>query len=94
MRKEEVEHIALLARLYLSDEEKERLGSQLSKILDYFRVLEEVDTEDVPPTFHVLPITNVMRDDEPSPSFPEEEILMNAPSREGGLFRIKPVFEE
>ncbi len=90
---EEVRHIARLARVGLSDDEMPRLQSQLSQILDYFRRLQEVDTENVPPTAHTLAMHNVMRDDEPHPSIDKEEVLANAPQREEDLFRVRAVLE-
>ncbi len=90
---EEVRHIARLARVGLSDDEVARLQSQLSQILDYFQRLQEVDTENLPPTAHTLALHNVMRDDEPKPSFDKEEVLANAPQREGDLFRVRAVLE-
>jgi len=94
LSREEVQHLALLVRLGLSEEEMETFRHQLSQVLDHFRVLQELDTEDVPPTSHVLPLTNVMRDDVPAPSLPVEEVLANAPQREGDYFRVRAVLEE
>jgi aspartyl-tRNA(Asn)/glutamyl-tRNA(Gln) amidotransferase subunit C len=90
---EEVRHIALLARVGLTDEEVARLQVQLSQILDYFERLKAVDTENVPPTAHTLAMDNVMRDDEPQPSFDKEDILANAPQREEDLFRVRAILE-
>ncbi|MCH7836711.1 MAG: Asp-tRNA(Asn)/Glu-tRNA(Gln) amidotransferase subunit GatC [Chloroflexi bacterium] len=90
---EEVRHIARLARVGLSDDEMPRLQSQLSKILDYFRRLQEVDTENVPPTAQTLAMHNVMRDDEPQPSMDKEEVLANAPQREDDHFRVRAILE-
>ncbi len=90
---EEVKHIARLARVGLSDDEGSRLQSQLSQILDYFQRLQEVDTENVPPTAHTLVMHNVMRDDEPHPSIDKEEVLANAPQREGDHFRVRAILE-
>ena len=90
---EEVRHIARLARVGLSDEEVSRLQGQLSQILDYFARLQEVDTENVPPTAHTLAMENVMRDDEPQASYDKEDVLANAPQREGDLFRVRAVLE-
>jgi aspartyl-tRNA(Asn)/glutamyl-tRNA(Gln) amidotransferase subunit C len=82
-----------LARLRLSDDELERMQQQLSQILDYMQVLQEVDVTDVPPTAQVTDVVNVMRPDEVRPSLPVEEALMNAPAHEQGYFKVKPVFE-
>ncbi len=90
---EEVQHIARLARVGLSDDEMPRLQSQLSQILDYFRRLQEVDTENVPPTAQTLAMHNVMRDDEPQPSIDKEEVLANAPQREDDRFRVRAILE-
>jgi aspartyl-tRNA(Asn)/glutamyl-tRNA(Gln) amidotransferase subunit C len=90
---EEVRHIARLARVGLSDVEMPRLQSQLSQILDYFRRLQEVDTENVPPTAQTLAMHNVMRDDEPQPSIDKEEVLANAPQREDDHFRVRAILE-
>ncbi|MCH8919494.1 MAG: Asp-tRNA(Asn)/Glu-tRNA(Gln) amidotransferase subunit GatC [Chloroflexi bacterium] len=90
---EEVRHNARLARVGLSDDEVSRFQSQLSQILEYFERLQEVDTENVPPTAHTLAMHNVMRDDEPRPSIDKEEVLANAPQREDDLFRVRAVLE-
>jgi aspartyl-tRNA(Asn)/glutamyl-tRNA(Gln) amidotransferase subunit C len=90
---EEVKHIALLARLGLSEDEVERLRGQLSNILENFEVLKQVDITDVLPTTHVVPLHNVVRDDEPQPSFPQDEVLANAPRAEEGCFKVRAVLE-
>jgi aspartyl-tRNA(Asn)/glutamyl-tRNA(Gln) amidotransferase subunit C len=82
-----------LARVGLSDDEVARFQVQLSEILDYFERLREPDTENVPPTAHTLPRENVMREDESQPSFDKEEVLANAPQREGDLFRVRAILE-
>jgi aspartyl-tRNA(Asn)/glutamyl-tRNA(Gln) amidotransferase subunit C len=90
-----VQHIARLARVGLSEEDIDRFSEQLSEILDYFERLRAVDTEGVPPTAHTLPLHNVMReDDEPAPSLQSEQVLGNAPVREGEHFRVKVILEE
>ena len=91
--REEVQHVAMLFRMSLSEEEIARLQQQLSQIIDYFQVLQQVDTEDVPPTSHPISLENVMRADEPRPSFPTEDIMANAPQSEGGFFRVRAVLE-
>jgi aspartyl-tRNA(Asn)/glutamyl-tRNA(Gln) amidotransferase subunit C len=88
-----VEHIARLARLDLSDEEKELFGSQLSDILRYVEKLGELDTSTVEPTSHVLELTNVIRDDRPRPSLPPEEALSNAPDRVDNFYRVPRIIE-
>ncbi|NCO67852.1 MAG: Asp-tRNA(Asn)/Glu-tRNA(Gln) amidotransferase GatCAB subunit C [Nitrospirae bacterium CG_4_10_14_0_8_um_filter_41_23] len=91
--KEEIEHIAVLARLSLPEEEKELFGSQLSSILDYMEKLNELDTKGIEPTSHVLTLSNVMRDDIPRPSIPKEDALMNAPDHTEKFFRVPKIIE-
>jgi aspartyl-tRNA(Asn)/glutamyl-tRNA(Gln) amidotransferase subunit C len=86
--REDVLHVAGLARLELTDEETERLGEQLNAILEAVGKVSELDLEDVPPTSHPLDLVNVWADDEPRPSLPVEEGLANAPEREDGFFRV------
>ena len=90
---EEVRHLALLVRLGLGDEEIDRFREQLSNILENFEVLQEVDTESVPPTSHSIALKNVLREDEPAPSLPSNEVLANAPSREEEYFKVRAVLE-
>jgi aspartyl-tRNA(Asn)/glutamyl-tRNA(Gln) amidotransferase subunit C len=90
---EQVRHIARLARVGLTDEEVARFQSQLSDILDYFQRLNEVDSENVPPTAHTLDMRNVMREDEPRESLDKEDVLANAPQREDDFFRVRAVLE-
>jgi len=89
----QVEHIAELAKLALSPEEKKIFQEQLSTILEYFETLQAVDTSAVPPTATVLPLRNVMREDEVQPSLPPEVILFNAPEQEENSFRVQAVLE-
>jgi aspartyl-tRNA(Asn)/glutamyl-tRNA(Gln) amidotransferase subunit C len=91
---DEVRHVAELARLHLTEEEIERYAQQLSAILDYAERLREVDTSGVPPTPYVLPLQNVMAEDIPQPSLPNEVALANAPDKANGFFRVRAVFEE
>ncbi|MBE9508423.1 MAG: Asp-tRNA(Asn)/Glu-tRNA(Gln) amidotransferase subunit GatC [Chloroflexi bacterium] len=91
--REEVEHIAELARLALSEEEKALYQEQLSAILEYFGRLRELDTEAISPTASVLPLRSVMREDEPRPPFRREDILANAPAAEEGCFEVPAVLE-
>ena len=93
LSREEVLHIARLARLGLSDEEVERAREQLSNILEHFEVLQSVDTDDVPPTAQSLALQNVLREDEPCDSFPRKEILANAPQHDEDSFRVRAVLE-
>ena len=89
----EVEHIAELAKLSLTDEEKERFREQLSAILEYAEILQRLDTEVIPPTATVLPLRNVMVADEVRASFPREDILSNAPDAENGCFKVRAILE-
>ena len=91
---DEVRHIAHLARLGLTDADVEKFSHQLSDILDYFERLKAVDTDDVPPTAYPLDLHNVMRDDEPDPPSDADEILANAPHREGEYFRVRAILDE
>jgi aspartyl-tRNA(Asn)/glutamyl-tRNA(Gln) amidotransferase subunit C len=93
LSREEVLHVALLARLGLSEAEVSRLSEQLSNILENFEALQKVDTANVPPTTQSIPLQNVTRDDEIIPSLTADEVLANAPRREGDLFRIRAVLE-
>ena len=90
---QEVEHVARLARLELNEEEKRRFAEQLGAILEYGAQLNELDTSGVEPTTHVLPISNVLREDEVRPSWPLDEVLRNAPDSEDGQFRVPAVLE-
>ena len=90
----EVEHVARLARLALSAHEKDRMRSQLDAILGYVEQLRRVDTAGVEPTAHVLPLVNVMRDDEVRPSYPADAMLANAPDARDGQFRVPRILEE
>ncbi len=90
---EEVLRIARLARLGLSDVETDRMGEQLSDILENFEILKQVDTSDVPPTAQSIDLQNVLRDDEVAPSLTSEEVLANAPRKEGDYFRVRAVLE-
>ena len=91
---QEVEHVARLARLALSAEEKEQMRSQLDRILGYIEKLNQLDTSGVEPTSHVIPMTNVFRDDALAPSLSREEALENAPDREEGFFRVPRIIEQ
>ena len=93
LSREEVVHIALLARLGLSEEELEKFRGQLSNILENFEILQQVDTSDVPPTAYPIPLENVVRDDQASTSLAQGETLANAPRQEEGYFRVKAVLE-
>jgi aspartyl-tRNA(Asn)/glutamyl-tRNA(Gln) amidotransferase subunit C len=90
---QEVEHVAKLARLELSDREKEKLTDQLSNILTYVEKLNELDTKGVEPTSHVLDISNVMRNDEPGESLTQERALANAPEKAAGHYKVPKIIE-
>ena len=91
LTKEQVEHVALLARLDLTEEEKEKYAAQLSGILEYVEKLNQLDTTDVPPTAHVLPIKNVFREDKVGDHLSNDEALQNAPDRDGNSFRVPKI---
>ena len=91
---EQVEHVARLARLELSGDEKERMRSELDGILSYIDKLRVLDTAEVEPTSHAVPLTNVMRDDTEVPSLPRDDMLANAPDRHRELFRVPRIIEE
>ena len=86
---DQVNHVARLARLELTDEEVERFGGELSKVLDYIETIAELgDLEDVAPTSHVIDVENALRADEPRPSMPVEQALASAPDAADGGFRV------
>ena len=93
LSREDVLHIALLARLGLTDAEADRFREQLSVILDNFEILQQVDTTNVPPTAQPNPLQNVVKDDEVNPSLSQEQVLANAPRKEGEFFRVRAVLE-
>ncbi|ACL68993.1 Asp-tRNA(Asn)/Glu-tRNA(Gln) amidotransferase subunit GatC [Halothermothrix orenii] len=94
IKKEEVEKIAGLAYLKLSDEERETFTRQLGDILDYVEKLNELDTDGVVPTAYTVPMKNVLRDDKVGSSIPREEALDNAPDKKDGLFRVPSIIGE
>lgn len=91
LTREEVQHVAWLARLQLTDEEIETFREHLSAILEYAQMLMDIDVSDVPPTATVLPMRNVMREDEVRPSLPRDVVLANAPDKQDGYFRVRAV---
>jgi len=93
LSREEVLHIARLARLGVSDEDVEKARKQLSNILENFEVLQAVDTTDVPPTAQSINLSNVLREDEKCASLSQEEILANAPQQEENFFKVRAVLE-
>jgi aspartyl-tRNA(Asn)/glutamyl-tRNA(Gln) amidotransferase subunit C len=93
LTKEEVKQIAKLSRLELSEEDIELLKNQLSSILDYVKVLQELDTSSVEPTSQVTGMQNVSREDVKKPCLTNSEALSNAPSKEKEMFKVKPIIE-
>ena len=93
LSREEVLHIALLARLGLTETEVDRFREQLSNILENFEVLQQVDTKDIPPTAQSIALQNVVSEDEVAPSLPQSQVLANAPRREADFFRVRAVLE-
>jgi aspartyl-tRNA(Asn)/glutamyl-tRNA(Gln) amidotransferase subunit C len=91
--KKEVEHVAMLARIELSEEEKELYSDQLSTILEFFDRLKEVDTENVQPTSHVVDLVNAYRSDEVRPGPGVEAVLENAPERADRFFRVPKILD-
>jgi aspartyl-tRNA(Asn)/glutamyl-tRNA(Gln) amidotransferase subunit C len=89
--RDEVHHVARLARLALTDEELEQLTVELGAILEAVGVVAELDLADVPPTSHPLDLVNVWDEDEPRPSLSLEDVFANAPDRDGDSFRVPPV---
>ncbi len=92
--REEVLHVARLARVGLTDADVDRLTEQLSNILENFTALQRVDTTGIPPTAQSIPLQNVMKPDEVCPSLTPDQVLANAPLREDDFFRIQPVLED
>lgn len=89
----DIEKVARLARLELTEEEKITFGKQLEQILNYMEQLNEIDTTGVEPTSHVIPISNVFKEDELKPSFPQKEVLAIAPDEEDGHFKVPKIIE-
>jgi aspartyl-tRNA(Asn)/glutamyl-tRNA(Gln) amidotransferase subunit C len=92
--REDVEHVARLARLALTPDELDRMREQLNAILAHIDALKAVDTTGVEPTAHAVPQFNVMRDDEPRPCLPRDAMLGNAPDRAGEFFRVPRIIED
>ncbi len=87
----DVEHVAYLARLGLSEEELARLEGQLNHILDQYATLAELDTDAIPPTAQTIELENILRDDVARPSMPPEDVLANAPERDGDFFVVPAI---
>jgi aspartyl-tRNA(Asn)/glutamyl-tRNA(Gln) amidotransferase subunit C len=94
LTREEVLHVARLARVGVTDEDVTRFQQQLSQILDHFDVLSRIPTDDVPPTTHTLPLESVMAADEPRASLSQDALLANAPLAQDGFLRVRGVLEE
>ncbi|MEX2426387.1 MAG: Asp-tRNA(Asn)/Glu-tRNA(Gln) amidotransferase subunit GatC [Thermomicrobiaceae bacterium] len=90
---EEVDHVAMLARLGLESDEREMMREQLSSILDHISLLQSVDTSAIPPTAQVITLQNQMRPDEVHESLKLEDVLKNAPDSEDGMFKVRAVLE-
>ncbi|SEC62859.1 aspartyl/glutamyl-tRNA(Asn/Gln) amidotransferase subunit C [Paenibacillus sp. GP183] len=89
----DVEHVAKLARLDLKDNEKQQFTEQLNAILKYAEQLQQLNTDNIPPTSHAMPLVNVMRKDEAKSSLPLEKVMLNAPDEEDGQFKVPAVLE-
>jgi len=93
LSREDVLHVAYLARLGLTEEEVELFREQLSRVLDHFQQLQQLDTAAIPPTAQVTVLSNVFDEDVPRPSMDVEDVLLNAPRREENYFRVPAVLE-
>lgn len=91
MDREQIEHVAKLSRLAIHDTDALQLGEQLNKIFSYIEKLNELDTGQIEPTSHVLPLANVFREDEVRPSLPVEKVLENAPEHDDAFFRVPKI---
>ena len=89
----DVEYLAQLARLILSEKEKKKFQKELNKIIRYIDQLNQVDTQNIPPTTHVIPMKNVLREDEAKPSLTQKEALSNVPDKKDGYFKVPQAFE-
>jgi aspartyl-tRNA(Asn)/glutamyl-tRNA(Gln) amidotransferase subunit C len=94
LSREEVLHIARLAKVALTEAEITRMSEQLSNLLEHFEVLQKVNTEGIPPTAQSVALQSVMRDDVVAPSLSQDDVLANAPRREDDCFRVRAVLEE
>ena len=93
LTREDIESVAYLSRLELSDDEKDRFTGQINRLLDNFEKLQELDTTDVEPMSHVIPVSNVFRKDESRPSLPPEEVVSNGPQVADNCFVVPRVVE-
>ncbi|MGI5911444.1 MAG: Asp-tRNA(Asn)/Glu-tRNA(Gln) amidotransferase subunit GatC [Syntrophomonadaceae bacterium] len=87
----EVEHVAMLARLTLNEDEKKEFAGQLSRILEYANRLNEINTDNIEPLAHILPVYNVFREDKVTPGSPRDEILANGPLLEDGQYKVPKI---
>ena len=94
LSRSEVEHVAHLARLGLTDEELTRLEGQLNHILDQYEILAELATDDIPPTAQTIELENILRDDVVRPSLPVDAVLANAPARQGDFVVVPAILDE
>jgi aspartyl-tRNA(Asn)/glutamyl-tRNA(Gln) amidotransferase subunit C len=94
LSRSDVQHVAHLARLGLTDDELTLLEGQLNHILDQYAILARLDTEHIPPTAQTIELENILRDDVAGPSLPVEAVLANAPAREGEFFLVPPILTE
>jgi len=92
--REQVRHIAELAKLGITEEETDIFAKQLSEILEYAQILNRLDTDAIPPTAQAIQMHNVSRHDQAQPSFPPEEILANAPQRQDNWFRVRLILDQ
>ena len=93
LTKEDIESVAYLSRLELSDDEKDKFTGQINRLLENFEKLQELDTDDIEPTSHVIPVYNVFREDKSRPSFPAEEVISNGPQVADNCFVVPRVVE-
>ena len=89
----DINHVALLARLELTDSEKDLFSRQVGDIIDYMKKLNELDTSGIEPTAHVLPLKNVFRDDKTRESLPQVKAMQNAPDQSEGFYRVPRIIE-
>ena len=89
----ELEHVVLLARLKLTESEKELFPGQVDSIINYMDQLNELDTTNVEPTAHILPLRNVFREDNTAVSLPQDKAMQNAPERDGSFYRVPKIIE-
>lgn len=93
LTRSQVEHVAKLARLGLSEADKESFTEQISRILDHVEMLNRLDTQDVPPTYHAVALQNVLREDKPHQSLDRAKVLSQAPDAEAGCFKVPKITE-